>query len=157
MLWFKRLGSQHSFSSALSATHLTIFRPFSGCIGASHRCFSVRHILGVHLTPHIQEKCHDHSEFDFTNITCKEQTQMLVSCKWNTAKFRLLVVVTMGRAFPWCWRCQRSSIHGMGTTWLDLGTFSSQDCLLLSVSGKTELDSESTSNVLIISSFKKIF
>ena len=69
------------FSSVLSATNLTIFRPFSGCIGAPHRCFSVRHILGVHLTPHIQEKCHDHSEFDFTNITCKEQTQMLVSCK----------------------------------------------------------------------------
>jgi hypothetical protein len=56
--------------------------------------------------------------------------------KQNTAKFRLLVVLMMAPAFQWYWRCQRSSIHGTGMTWLDLGTSFSQDCLLLSVLGK---------------------
>lgn len=65
--------SSSAFVNWSTSLTLTRFRSFfSGCIGTPCGGFFLRRILGLHITPYIQEKRHDHSEFEIKSQMATE-------------------------------------------------------------------------------------
>nr|ACN35852.1 unknown [Zea mays] len=55
--WSEPHGHLHDDSSTASGAHAK----YKSCVGAPCLGLFLRHFLGLHITPHIQEKRHDHS------------------------------------------------------------------------------------------------